>query len=446
MINKYHENDEMIVLKNDFRATLFSKLINLYGRKFLLRKLKISSPSLYSYKNKQNVAISLQVLKLCIRLLKINEDALQNNIVIYYKPKELRHKGLIIGRACRREQLKKWRSEIPHIEDVIDGDFIDLEKWFNSYKKLVYFGTKTLENIKKDGNKLTIKHTIYTKGKKHHFTITLPRKVSLDSNFHYFFGLWCGDRVGGGRVGIINKSMSLLNWSHKYLEHNIYQKPKYELYLYKNPKKLKIPNFHFKFCKVSRVNLPKGDWVVCVYSVNGILKKFFDYLNKNLDTVLRLLPYRNIFFAGLFDAEGNVSFEDNYFRWACQNMEKVKIYEKYLKKYNMFNRYDGGSLITNNTLAVSTLILPFLKQEDKKNKARLLCLGDGHLDKKFTNILYIVKNNEGKRITELAKIINRRKLYAQIKFLERFKYVECTDYPKRVYMTPKGITELRREG
>ena len=68
---------------------------------------------------------------------------------------------------------------------------------------------------------------------------------------------------------------------------------------------------------------------------------FFDYLYKNLDKVLNLIPNKYIFFAGLFDAEGNVFLEDGCLRWSCLDQEKVEIYKKHLKELNLFDRYDG---------------------------------------------------------------------------------------------------------
>jgi hypothetical protein len=87
-----------------------------------------------------------------------------------------------------------------------------------------------------------------------------------------------------------------------------------------------------------------------------------------------------------------------------------------------------------------------LKHKEKVNKARLVCFGKGHLDDRFRRILIIIKNNQGKIISELAKIMNRKKLWAQIRFLEKYKYIICEGYPKKVYISRKGLKELRGEG
>ena len=189
-----------------------------------------------------------------------------------------------------------------------------------------------------------------------------------------------------------------------------------------------------------------GDWVVCVYSVNGILKSFFDYLYESLDDFLNILPSRNIFFAGLFDAEGNVFLEDECFRWACKDLKKVNIYKKYLKKYNLFNRYDGANLITNNVESFSKLVFPYIRHKEKINQCQLIFNGEGYLDKRFRNILSMINKNQDKTISEISKIMNRKKLWAQIRFLEKHKYIYSKGYPKHIHMTDKGLSELRGKG
>ena len=102
--------------------------------------------------------------------------------------------------------------------------------------------------------------------------------------------------------------------------------------------------------------------------------------------------------------------------------------------------------MANNADAFSSLILPYMKNKEKKNKARLLCHGDGYLDKRFRKILNNVKNNPNKEVSQLARIMGRKKLWPQIRFLERYKYIKSKGYPKMVYISNKGLNELGREG
>ena len=90
----------------------------------------------------------------------------------------------------------------------------------------------------------------------------------------------------------------------------------------------------------------KGGWVLSVHSNNGVFASFFHYLQKDLVKFLELSNYKEAFFAGLFDAEGNVSLYNKSFRWACKNKDLVKIYTQYLKKLGLYNKYDGCCLIS----------------------------------------------------------------------------------------------------
>ena len=111
MKNKYYYNSKRVELDDKFRIMLFRKLLDNYKLKFLVRKLKISQSMIYHYKNNRTKSIPLSLLKHASRLLDIKD--VSNNITKSISGKELRHKGLIIGRERRREQLKTWRKNIP---------------------------------------------------------------------------------------------------------------------------------------------------------------------------------------------------------------------------------------------------------------------------------------------------------------------------------------------
>lgn len=255
--------------------------------------------------------------------------------------------------------------------------------------------------------------------------------------------MWCGDNASGSRLGIINKNEKLIFTAEKYLK-KIYQKPKFVLL--KSSKLDATPNLPMSIDEIWEVKNMAGTWVILVFCVNGILKSFFDYLLKNLDEFLDMLPRRNIFFAGLFDAEGSVFFEDECFRWSCRNMKEVEIYRKYLNKFNLFGRYDGSNIVTNNKIKFSELILPYLRHEEKINRSRLICFDEGYIDDRFRNILRIIKNNEGITIMKLAKNLKKSKAYSQVGFLKKYKYIRTKDYPKRVYITMRGLKEIGGDG
>lgn len=432
----------MVILKDSYKKAIFRQLLESYNWKILAEKLKISTASIYRYKNDSNIAIPFSLIQKCVKML--NAASLEENVIKAFQPKELRYKNLNLGRDVRNKQLKTWKEELPKIKDLVENNSLNLEKWFYLYRKLIDFGARKLENIKVENNKLIIDHKNYVKKEQKHFRVVLPRKITIDDDFQYFFGLWCGDKVGGGRIGVANKCLELNQTTMDYLKDNLYQIPQFVLQ--KSSRTKKLPKFNFPIDQVLEIKDMPGDWVLCVQSVNGILKSFFDYLDQYLDEFLNMLPDKNIFLAGLFDADGNVLLEDRCFRWACKDARKVEIYKKYLKKYGLFRRYDGGNLVTNNVNIFSKLILPYLKHKEKINKTQLISTGEGHLDKRFKNMLFVINTNQNKSVSELGKIIGKKKLWAQIKFLEDCKYVKSLAYPKRVFITEKGLNELGREG
>lgn len=255
--------------------------------------------------------------------------------------------------------------------------------------------------------------------------------------------MWCGDRVGEGRFGVVNKEKSINLATKTYLS-SLYQKSVSILHVNKG---INVPDLDY----VDGIYINKSEtkikgYSIWVYSKNAILFTFFDYLRKHLNQLIELLPHKNIFFAGLFDAEGNVFLEDSCFRWACKNKYLTKIYIKYLKQMNLFKRYDGGNLVCNNPKDFSVLILPYLRHPKKINDSRLACFGKGKLNNKFISILNVIKENNGYEMTKIAKALKKAKVYAQIAFLRRLNYVQCQGYPNKVFITEKGMAALSHGG
>ena len=100
-----------------------------------------------------------------------------------------------------------------------------------------------------------------------------------------------------------------------------------------------------------------------IHSNNGILSSFFYYLHFNLQQFLNAIKNKGPFFAGLFDAEGNVSLYNKSFRWACKNKELINLYSKQLKELNLYDSYDGNCLISHNKKEFYNIIFPYLKQK-----------------------------------------------------------------------------------
>jgi hypothetical protein len=428
-----------VELKDNFRKEVFRKLLDKHSYDESAKMLDVTHGLLYHYKNKRVRTIPFAILEKIIELIDIPKEQLLLNVKDEISSTELRQRGLKLGQAIRHSQLRIWRKELPAVSRITQHNYLDVEKWFNGYHKLLETGGRRFESIKIQNNKIILSYNNYVKGKLKRFCKTLPRKILIDRNFQYFFGLWCGDRAGGGRIGIVNKSTQLLYFTEYFLK-KLYQEVKYEILKSDNIDTL--PKFQFKVDKINEIKNMNGTYAVVCHSVNGILKRFFDYLEKDLDEVLCHFPNKNIFFAGLFDAEGNVFFEDGAFRWACKHPARTKIYTKHLKSLNLFDRYDGHSLITQNREVFKALILPHMKQQDKVNKARILCNLNGVLDTRFKQIISLIAKNPNLTNNELAKLLKLKKAYAQVNFLEKFGYVSRYEYPKRIKVTEKGLKEV----
>ncbi len=435
-----------IVLDKRFQKEIFKTLLSKFSRHKLTITLGINSSSIYNMKNGKIRSIDIKKFGKIVKLLHLSDEIVKKNTLEIISEKDIL-KGLEIGREIRKNQLKKWKDEIPRLKEIVNNNSLNLELWLEKYIKLTNFGARKIIKTEKDADKIIIclkTHSNVTKTKKI-YRILLPRHINLDDEFAYFFGLWCGDRVGGGRLGIVNTQNELILLSRKYLR-KLYQKNLLYVILKSTKMKEPLPRLHFKVNKIYKVKNMPGTYVPMIFSTNGYLKSFFDYLDENLDELLSMLENKHIFFSGLFDAEGNVSLEDSYFRWSCKNMRNVEIYKKHLSDFNLFGRYDGASLVTNNADSFLKNIFPHVKQKEKINRVNLLFFDSGHLDDRFKNILICISDSPGKTAKELAKIIGRKKVYSQIKFLCRKEYSKTEGYPMRFFITEKGIEELRREG
>ncbi len=431
-----------IVLNKNFQKEIFEQLLEKFTLDKLKEILEVNHSSIYHMKNGRINSINLKNFQKVQKLLDLPQEKVKQNTIKIISEDEIM-KGLDLGRDLRRNQLLQWKQEIPKLGDLIENGELNLEKWFYSYKKLMDFGSRQIMGIKKQNNKLILTYTNYANSEKKKFTTILPRKIRINKEFQYFFGLWCGDKAGGGRIGVANKAPEINLTTDIYLR-KMYQKPVFQMLLSSNEKN--VPKISVRVDEVVKVKNMPGDYVMVVFAVNGILKSFFKYLLENIDEFLTVLPNDGIFFAGLFDAEGNVSLEDKYFRWACKNIKEVEIYKKHLIGLDMFRRYDGASLITDNKEKFLQVIYPYIKHKAKINRIRLLFFDGGYLEDRFKSILIGISDNPGKTVAQLNKIFEKKRLWPQLKFLYDYGYLRREGYPMRLYITKKGVQEIGREG
>ncbi len=431
-----------VILKLDFKKKLFEKLFIKHSSLDCSKLLRISRGMLYHYKNDRVKSIPFRIINQVRDLVCIESNEINKNIVQVLSSKQVRNFGLELGRAIRKSQLQSFRDEIPSIADIIENNALNIEKWFFCYKKLMDFGSRQFRSIIRREEFLELTYTNYVRGQKKLFKTLLPRRIVLDEDFLYFFGLWVGDKASGGRLGVMNKNKELNLYTAEYLK-KLYQKYEFILYIHKN---VKDPILDYKIDKIIRINSEQNGYAISVHAINGILKSFFDYLEGSLDEFLMLTPNKNVFFAGLFDAEGNVCLETNRFRWACKNKRNIEIFYKHLKELDLFPRFDGCNLVTKRKDVFLKGILPYLKNPDKINSVKLACFGEGILPGKFKNMLQFVLENPGERYLTIAKALKKDSVSNVITFLERNGYVKKEGYPHRIYIIDKGVASLSHGG
>lgn len=436
---KYYKNDLMYQLKPLFFKKIFEHLSSKFKTQRGASKiLQIPYITFRYYKNGKILSIPKGLIKKIIRTGVISEIDIKNNLLANYTRKELNEKSLNNGREIRKNQLKKWRAEIPKISKILSESFLDFEKWFLAYKKLIDFGVRKFNYVKLKKDFIEISYKTHSNKSKKEFVVRLPRKIYLDKEFLYFFGLWVGDKAGGGRFGIMNKEQKLVNFTKHYLV-RLFQSPEVVLYIGKNSE---LPN-NEKFNKIVRINHKKRGYAFSTHAINGVLVSFFDYLESNLNEFLNTIKEPNIFFSGLFDAEGNVSLEDSCFRWSCENKFLIPIFKEHLERLSLFKRYDGANFVSYNKEAFSNLILPYIIHPKKINNSHIVCFGKGILEKRFIEILRLIKEKPGITNKELSKLLKRRKSYAQVKVLEKLGYIYSKNYPKQLFINKQNIVNLQ---
>src|SRR3989338_1086567 len=330
--------------------------------------------------------------------------------------------------------LKLLKNSIPSLSSIIVEDYLDLSKWFDYYIPLLNTGLRKVKAKEKD-KFIIMNYDNFTREGFKHFEKKIPKLIKINEEFLYFLGLWCGDRAGGKRFGICNKNEEIIHFTEQILK-KYGQDVEKILYIHKS-----IPCPNMKYDKKFIIDKDIKGWVLSVHSTNGILSSFFHYLQSNLAFILE--QYDNYpFFAGLFDAEGNVSLHNRSFIFACKKEINIKIYTEFLKKLGLYKRYDGGCLISYNQNEFYNKIFPYLKHSDKANLVLLMCMGEGKLPKEYLKTLEYIKNYPTKTEREISKALKENKLYSELKMLNNFNYVKREGYPYRYEITAKGLVKL----
>ena len=415
-----------IILKfnPDFQREIFQKVIEKYRGSINASKyLNIPPSSIRGYKNLYFNYVPEKVINKIIKLGIIESKEIQEEIISSLDKTEIIRKNLNAGREKRKQNLIEFKNNIPKIREIIENNKINIYKWFRCYKKLLDFGfRKTSHRI--EGENIVIEYNNFNTKSIQSFKVTLPEKLIINDEFAYFFGLWCGDRAGGKRLGICNQNKEIIEFTEHFLK-------KYnqtiEKILYISPS-IKIPKIYYDKMYYTKDNI-RG-WCLSVHSQNGIFSSFFYYLQRNLIEFLKIIN-KNAFFAGLFDAEGNVSLCNKSFRWACCNKELIAIYKKILKEEGFKNKYDGSSIVCYDQDSFLKRIYPYLKHSDKINKTKLLCNIGGELLNEHKNILKYLRKYPNSSQKQIAKALKKNKVYSKLRILKDFNLIAEEGYPPK---------------
>jgi hypothetical protein len=422
-------------LNKKFQKDIFKKIIKKFGSSLKAENFfKIPASSIRGYKNLYFDSVPQEVINKFLELNILNKEELEKNTILTFLKEDQITQNLNKGRVYIRNKFLKTKGKIPKLTRVLRGNYLDFSLWFNNYLPLLNSGFRKT-TVKENSPNFIVSYKNFTKGGFKSFEVILPKKFIIDKSFLYFFGLWCGDRSGGKRWGICNKNSEVISFTENFLI-NYGQKVERILYITKG---LVEPNIvhHKKFIVDNDIR----GWVLSVHSNNGILSSFFNYLYLHLEEFLQKINQPEIFFAGLFDAEGNVSLYNKSFRFACKDKKRIQIYSKFLRKLELFERYDGNCLITYNKKNFYNKIFPYLKHQKKIDLTRFLVEGSP-LPQDYRGILRFIKTNPNLSSKDLAKALKKSKIYSELKLLNNFGFISAEGYPARWVITNKSLKEL----
>ena len=429
---------DMVELNKEFQKELFIKVIKKYkGSIKASRILKIPASSIRGYKNLYFNSVPLLVIQNIIDIGMTNNKEVKINTILNYIKEEKVKNIMLKGRRKINFRIARLKKNIPSLKEIKQEDYLNVSKWFEKYRYLVDTPFRKI-NVLEKGDFILIMYSNYTKFGYKYFKVSIPKKIYLDSEFFYFFGLWCGDRTGGKRFGIANKNEKIINFTEYFLKK--YNQPVEKILLI--TKGLKFPKIEYN--KSFEIENKNKGWVLSVHTNNGIFATFFHYLQSQMENLFNSDLEKYAFLAGLFDAEGNVSLYNKSLRWACKNQKLIKIYTKLMKDIGVFHRYDGGCLISYNLKILYSKMFPFLKHSEKVNLFNFLFKGEGTMPKEYLDILRLVTNFPNKSAIEISKALKKNKVYSELKMLRNFKYIRAREHPNKYEVTSQGRELLGR--
>lgn len=283
------------------------------------------------------------------------------------------------------------------------GTYVDVLRWLDEIRYIERLqsmrGVARLIDMDVNKEILTLRYHVFVRADSKFVTRTsvLPRFLTLNEDMMYFLGLWTGDGAGGGRVGVVNKNPSLLAKSVDLLRKCFRQPQDLIIGNVMSTRRLRGVNRHrqenlLRGIGVSRISytINKKCYGSLVFSVsihNNLLRRLLDFLRENLHKVLSSVNAedRGAFYAGLFDAEGNVNFNLNKrelnFRWATGDPRFAESLMRWLQQDGFYlTHYDGANVKVGCRMETrriefqrfEKLIFPQIVHPEKRSVARKL--------------------------------------------------------------------------
>lgn len=433
------KDEKMFKIKDSYQKEIFQRVISKFGSSLKAGQIfKIPASSVRGYKNLYSKTIPESLIDKLISLKILDNKELQGNLLEVKNKSEIIGNSLNLGIKLTQKRFKDFKKEMPSIERIISEQEIDFLIWFDKYKSLLNSGFRKIIT-EEYALYLKVSYFNFTRGGSKYFQKLLPKKYLLNDDFSYFFGLWCGDRSGGKRFGIINQNKEILDFVKYFLKKN-FQNVEKILYCSESSKEPKI-----SYDKKVVIKGTFDGWAISLHSSNGILSSFFYYLLDNIEFLLEKSLNLNAFFAGLFDAEGNVSLYNKSFRWACKDKRLIPIYSKFLKEMNLYEGYDGACLITYNRKDFFSKIFPHMKHGIKVNDSSFLCKGSReNIPNSFKIVLSYIEKYPLSTQKEIAKALKKSKVYSELSLLKEFGFITSENYPLRFKLNKETKNISRR--
>jgi len=466
-------NRVRIELKQEFQKNLFENLLGIYDYEFgcvtkISKLLNISRQTIYAYRYGYIKSVPKRLLIKIQKILKLKEDTITKNTLNITSDKEIKNKGLIKGREFRKRKIKNHFKINSSVLDMLrkddDGYYIDLLDWFKETKwidklKICTGFVRILKNPEVTNNHIILYYTSYNKksGRSEEYTTYLPRKLYFNKEFLYFLGFMYGDGLSSARVGIINKDLNLIREIARYLK-DIFPNSKIEgqIYVYKkdiDKEKLcsEIKNYVDHITIYNNFKAA-GEYVFAVSITNNFIKRILDNIFENMIELFNKLSLyeKGAFFAGFFDAEGNVNKLGKNLRFSQKSENKVEIIISLLNKEGYHTYYDGSNICIayhkENRKSDFNLfekqILPFIKHIEKKKESSELL--SGYLVRDcYKPIVKIISKNPGIDNNGLFKITKRKRNQRQLTALTDANFVSRNrkkiDESFKYYVSEKGL-------